>query len=221
MKSGDINDMIVRVLSNSGVSTDELDGLQDGFISVIRDASRGEILNALALQFKAVAPIFYQEMYFSESDYTKEDECIYLIPSPAPLYKANGTPWVEWIGGADWSSPADFRVAKSRRELVAANNHHIVGRKELVRAFYDTNSEIWWIYSNKNISQFAVRQINARPERSKQYNIDQDLYPFPTDQIDKLMDIIIKRYFRHLQGVQDRVPNSIDDRQAVQQNTRR
>lgn len=213
MTSKQINDMIVRVLSSSGVSTDELDGLQDGFISSIRDASRGEVLNFLEINMKAVAPIFYQEMYFKEGDYIQEDDCVIRFFAPTPLYKVNGIPWVEWVGGSDWNNPVNMRVVKNRRELVGANAHHIVGRTSLSRAFYDTNLKTWWIYRNKEASEFAIRQINANPYESKEFNIDSDEYPFPVDQIDRLMDVILKRYFRVLQGQQDLIPNSVDDRQ--------
>jgi hypothetical protein len=209
----ELNDMIIRVLANSGVSTDELNGLQEGFINEIRDASRGEVLNFLFLNFRSVAPIFFQEMYVTEEDYTQEGDCVIKIPAPVPLYKPDGLPWVEWAGGSDWNTNAFFRVVKNRREVIGANAHHIVGRKSLSRAFYDTNSNVWWMYWNNEVREFSIRQINAHPYQSKEFNIETDEYPFPTDQVDRLMDVIIKRYFRYLQGQQDLTPNSIDDRQ--------
>jgi hypothetical protein len=165
------------------------------------------------LNFRSVAPIFYQEMYVTEDDYTQEDDCVLKIPAPVPLYKPDGLPWVEWAGGSDWNTNAFFRVVKNRREVIGANSHHIVGRKSLSRAFYDTNSKVWWMYRNNEVREFSIRQINAHPYESKEFNIEMDEYPFPTDQIDRLMDVVIKRYFRQLQGQQDLTPNSIDDRQ--------
>jgi hypothetical protein len=221
MTGSEYNDLIIRILANSGVRSDELDGLQENFISALRDSSRGEVLNQLYLRNNSVAPIFFQEMYFTDADYKQEGDCVYLFPCPNPLYRPDGSPWVEWVGGSDWNTSANFRVVKSRRELVGANKHHIIGRSDLIRAFYDTNSNVWWVYRNESVESFAVRQINARPYESKEYNIETDTYPFPTDMNDMLMDIILRRYFRQLQGQQDRVPNSIDDKQVANNNQRR
>ena len=101
--------------------------------------------------------------------------------------------------------------------MIDKNAHHITGRSNLVRAFYDNAMACWWVYRNKGANNFAVRQICADPYKVPEYNIDKDDYPFPTDQDDFMMDIIIKRYFRTIQAPIDAKSNSRNDLQQPQE----
>jgi hypothetical protein len=217
MTGPEYNDRIIKVLTGSGVRTDELQGRGEDFISSLRDSARGEVLNQLYLRGGGVAPIFFQEMYFEEKDMIQEDDCVVKFFCPPPLYKPNGMPWVEWVGGKNWSRDSRFRVAVSRTDLIDKNAHHITGRSNLVRAFYDNAMACWWVYRNKGANSFAVRQICADPYKVPEYNIDKDDYPFPTDQDDFMMDIIIKRYFRTIQAPIDAKSNSRNDLQQPQE----
>lgn len=217
MTGPEYNDRIIKVLSTSGIRTDEMQGRGEDFITSIRDSARGEVINQLLIRGGSVAPIFYQEMYFSDEDMIQEDDCLVKFFCPPPLYKPNGQPWVEWVGGKNWSKDGRFRIASSRNELIDMNAHHIVGRSGLVRAFYDNSLQCWWVYRNKGATNFAVRQICASPYSVPEYNIDTDTYPFPTDQDDMLMDIVIKRYFRTIQGAIDSRSNSRNDNQQQPQ----
>lgn len=208
-------DLTIKILSNSGVRTDEMQGRGEQFITAILNSCRGEALNLLAQKGGGVAAAFYQESYFSESDMISEGDCIQRFFAPPPLYKMSGEPWVEWIGGKDWSRNTKFRRAKSRSELVDMNAHHIVGRQQLVRAYYDNAMGCYWIYRNKGAKNFALRQIFAEPEKNKEYNIDTDPYPYPQDQNDLLMDLILQRYFKPIQGAVDATSNSRNDAQII------
>jgi hypothetical protein len=208
-------DLVIKILSGSGVRTDEMQGRGENFIGEIINSCRGEALNLLAQKGGGVAAIFYQESYFTEADMKDEGDCIQRFFAPAPLYKMSGEPWVEWIGGKDWSRNTKFRVANSRSALVEMNAHHVVGRKQLVRAYYDNAAGCFWIYRNKGAVNFALRQIFADPTQCKEYNIDKDPYPYPTDQNDLLMDLILQRYFKTLQGGVDATSNSRNDAQII------
>jgi hypothetical protein len=210
-------DMIIKVLTGSGVRTDELQGRGVEFIDSIRDGARGEVINFMNTNFGSVAPICFQEIYVPQDQWVQEDECVYKIPCPKPLYNVYGSPYINQIGGSDWNCAGSFRISKFRSEIFRANRHYILGREELTRAFYDTNLSCWWIYRNESVNDFAISQICAQPYQAPQFNVDEDTYPFPTDQNDRLMDAIIQRYFRVLQGVVDTVPNSRNDTQLPQQ----
>ncbi len=209
-------DRIIKVLTGSGVRTDELQGRGTDFIDSIRDSARGEAINYVNVNFGSVAPIYFQEMYFNETDFIQESDCVYKIPCPKPLYDVYGRPYINQIGGSDWNCAGSFRISKYRSELFRANRHHIIGRNTLTRAFYDTNLSCWWIYRNESVSDFAISQVCAEPYKSPQFNINEDDYPFPTDQDDRLMDTIIARYFRTLQAPVDAIPNSRNDIQMPQ-----
>lgn len=211
-----LTDMIIKVLTGSGVRTDELQGRGNEFIDSIRDASRGEVANFMNTNFGSVAPIFFQEIYVPQDQWVQEDTCVYKIPCPKPIYDVYGSPYINQIGGSDWNCAGSFRISKFRSEIFKANRHYIIGRSELTRAFYDTNLSCWWIYRNESVNDFAISQICAEPYKAPQYNIDEDDYPFPMDQVDRLMDIVIRRYFRTIQGPMDVVPNSVNDTQIPQ-----
>jgi hypothetical protein len=208
-------DRAIKVLTGSGVRTDELQGRGEDFILSLLNSARGEVINLLSVNGRA-AQVFYQEMYFAETDFVQESDCVFKIPCPKPLYDIQGFPYIGWVGGSDWNCADSFRIATSRSELRAANKHYIVGRSELTRAFYDTNMNCWWIYRNQSVNDFAVSQVNAEPHKSPFFNVETDDYPFPTDQDDRLMDLVVKRYFRELQGPVDAVPNSRNDTQIAQ-----
>jgi len=208
------NSKIIKVLNANGIETDEAQGRSDEFITSIRDSARGEVINQMYLLNRAVSPAFYQEMYVQEGEYVPVGNCIYQFACPHPMYRVDGQPWVEWIGGSDWSAPsAFFRVASSRKELVDKSTHHILGRKTLVRAYYDNAMGYWWVYSNKATVNFSVRQIFASPYDVPGFNRDKDPYPFPSDQDNRLMDAIIRMYYRILQGPSDSTSNSRNDAQ--------
>jgi hypothetical protein len=209
------SDRIIKVLTGSGIRTDEMLGRGIEFIDSIRDSSRGEVINFMNVNFRGVAPIYFQEIYVSKDDFVQEDECVYKVPCPVPLYDVSGRPYINWMGGSNWTCADTFRIAKYRSELVRANKHHIIGRDSLTRAFYDTNFKCWWVYHNESVEDFSISQICAQPYKAPQYNIDSDEYPFPMDQDDRLMDIVIKRYFRIIQGQLDAVPNSQNDPQLA------
>lgn len=208
-------DRIIKVLSGSGIRTDEMLGRGVEFIDSIRDSARGEVVNLMNTQFGGVAPIYFQEIYVNKDQFIQEDECVYKVPCPVPLYDVNGKPYINWIGGSNWNCADSFRVAKFRSELTGANRHYIIGRDSLTRAYYDTNFQCWWIYHNKSVDDFSISQICAQPYKAPQYNIDVDEYPFPMDQDDRLMDIVIQKYFRFIQGGLDVVPNSQNDTQLA------
>lgn len=208
------NSKIIKVLNANGIETDEAQGRSDEFISSIRDSARGEVINQMFLLNRAVSPMFYQEMYFTEDDYVKDGDCVVQFKCPPPMYKLDGSPWVEWIGGKDWNSQsARFRLAASRAEVVNKSTHHILGRKQLVRAFYDNAMGYWWVYSNQGTVNFAVRQICATPYDAPNFNINTDPYPFPSDQDNRLMEAVIRMYYRILQGPSDSISNSRNDAQ--------
>lgn len=209
------SDRIIKVLSGSGIRTDEMIGRGIEFIDSIRDSARGQVVNTMNAQMGGVAPIFFQEIYVNKNDFIQEDECVYKVPCPEPIYDVNGRPFINWMGGSNWSCGDSFRIAKFRSELVGANRHHIIGRESLTRAFYDTNFRCWWVYRNDAVEDFSISQICAHPYQAPQYNIDTDTYPFPTDQDDRLMDIIIQKYFRTIQGPTDSIPNSQNDTQIA------
>lgn len=208
-------DMVIKVLSGSGVRTDEMQGRGENFILALMNSCRGEAINLLWQKGGGVAAAFYQEDYFTESEMIQEGDCIQRFFAHSPLYKPNGEPWVEWIGGKDWSRNTKFRRAKSRSELVDMNAHHIVGRQELVRAYYDNAMGCYWIYRNKGAKNFALRQVYAEPAQCRSYNVDSDPYPFPQDQNDLLMELIVTRYFKVLQGAVDATSNSRNDVQIL------
>jgi hypothetical protein len=207
-----INDYIIKALSGTGIRTDEMQSLREDYVSRMRDGARGTIINQAYLMNGKVAPIYYQETYASSEDWIQEDKCVYKFPAPSPLTNPEGLPYVEWIGGSDWSCDGRFRFAQSRAALVMANSHHIVGRSSLTRAFYDNNNNLWWIYRAEDVSDFAVRQVCNNPYEVKEYNIDSSEYPFPTDQLDRLMEEIFKLYYRSRENARtDLVPNSRED----------
>jgi len=210
-------DLAIKVLSGSGVRTDEMQGRGENFIGAILNSCRGEAVNLMAQKGGGVSPAFYQESYFTETDMISEGDCIQRFFAPPPLYKTSGMPWVEWIGGKDWSRNTKFRLAASRSALVDMNAHHIVGRSEQVRAYYDNVSGCYWIYRNKGAVNFALRQIFAEPQLCKEYNIDRDPYPYPADQNDLLMELVIGRYFKVIQGAVDSTSNSRNDTQILTQ----
>ena len=206
------NSKIIKVLNANGIETDEAQGRTDEFITTIRDSARAEVINQMFLLNRSVSPAFYQETYITPDQLEDEGDCIVRFKCGTPLYKLDGQPWVEWIGGQDWSkSSSQFRTAFSRAELVDKSTHHILGRKSLVRAYYDNAMGYWWVYNNKGAENFAVRQIFSSPYDVKEYNIDTDPYPFPADQDNRLMEAVIKMYFRILQGPSDATSNSRND----------
>ena len=71
-------------------------------------------------------------------------------------------------------------------------------------------------YNNNTVNDFAISQVCAAPYEAPQYNIDTDSYPFPTDQDDRLMEVIIARYFKVIQAPADSIPNSKNDTQLLQ-----
>jgi len=206
------------VLSGSGVRTDEMQGRGENFILSLLNSCRGEAVNVLAQKGGGVSPAFYQEDYFTESEMEQEGDCIMRFFSNPPLYKLSGEPWVEWIGGKDWNRNTKFRLAASRSALVNMNAHHIVGRSELVRGYFDNTLNCWWIYRNKGAKNFAVRQIYAEPQLCKTFNVDVDQYPFPQDQYDLLMELLLNRYFKFIQGGVDSKSNSRNDTQMLNPN---
>lgn len=215
MTGPEVTDFLIKYLAGTGVRTDEMQNLRSDFVDKIRDAARGQIVNMQYLKSGTVAPIFYQETYCHESDWIQEKDCVYRFPAPAPLTNPEGWPWVQWIGGSDWTCEANFRFAKSRQGLIYANNHHIIGRKSLVRAYYDNSMNCWWIYRNEATKDFAISQVCINPYEIKEYNIDKDNYPFPNDQMNLLTEIVNKLFFRYLREPADMVPNSRNDNQQV------
>lgn len=216
MTGPEYTDRIIKILTGSGVRTDELQGRGEQFIDSIRDSSRGEVINYMNLNFGSVAPICFQEIYVNKNEWEQEDECVYKIPCPQPLYDVYGSPYINQIGGSDWNCAEGFRISRYRSEVFRANRNHIIGRKNLVRAFYDTNMKCWWVYNNNTVNDFAISQVCAAPYEAPQYNIDTDSYPFPTDQDDRLMEVIIARYFKVIQAPADSIPNSKNDTQLLQ-----
>lgn len=193
MTAREYTDLTKHTLTSAGFKSDDILGRGETFFNNIRDSARGEVVNYLNMNFGSISPMFYQEIYVSKEDWEQEDDCVYKIPCPIPLYDSYGKPYINKISGSDWNCADSFRISRYRSEIRNANKHYILGRENLTRVFYDTNFKCLWLYRAGDISDISISQVCANPTDVPAYNVELDQYPFPTDQNDLLFSFILNR----------------------------